>query len=123
MLVVQSRFRVALAVARGADEDRTTVDLRNMQPLLESLRGAGVILKTTADLNFAPTGLGIDREEGTLLKDLVQPPEARVPSLLTLMLTIFERRSSGISKDKDCPIPQRAQILLQGADHREDVFG
>ena len=41
-----------------------------MQPLLKSMYGAALIFRAAADLNLAPTGFGIERQEGAFLNDL-----------------------------------------------------
>lgn len=70
MLVVEPRLKGALAIARGADKDRAEVDLCEMQPLLERMHGAGLILGAAADLDFAPAGLGIQSQQCAVLHDL-----------------------------------------------------
>lgn len=70
MLVVQTCVEGALAITRGADEDRTEVDLRKVQPLLQCMHGAGLILGAASDLDFAPSGLCVEGQEGAFLENL-----------------------------------------------------
>ena len=91
MFVVQACFRCALAIPRGADEDRAEVDLCKVQPLFQRLDRAGLIAGAAAKFDLAPAGLGVEREEGAFVEDL-NPPESGVSSLCTSRLTISDRR-------------------------------
>jgi len=45
VFVIQPGFRGALAIAGDADENVSEIELRKMQPLLERMDGAGLILR------------------------------------------------------------------------------
>ena len=59
ILVVQSRFGCPFAIPRGVDKERPEVDLSKMQQLFECVHGAGMVLRATANLDFASSGLGV----------------------------------------------------------------
>ena len=94
-----------------------------MQPLLERVHGAGLILRAATDLDFAPAGFGIEAQEGAFLHNL--DPPATVGRIVFVHVQADDFRAaqaSGVSQKKDCPISQPAQIIGQGGDHCEDVF-
>ena len=69
MFVVQPCCSDAFAIPRYADKDRPEVDLGKVQPVLQRMHGTGLIARPTANLDLAPHRLGVEGQQGPLVKD------------------------------------------------------
>ncbi len=106
LLVVQSCFRGAFAIARSATEDWTEVYLCEVQPLFQRVHGAGLLLGAAAYLHLAPARLGIEGELGTLVEDL--DPTARVRRVVLVDVKADDLRAAeapSVVQRKDGAIP------------------
>ncbi len=105
-------------------KDRTEVDASEVQPLFERMHRAGLVRGTAANLDFAPAGLGVQRQQGALVEDLDPTAGGRRVVLVNVEADNFRApEAPGIADQQDRTIPQPAQVEGQGGNHREDVFG
>ena len=124
VFVRETAVEGALAVPRNPHEDGAEVDPSEVQPLFQRVDGAAPVRRPAGDLDLAPAGLGVEREDDSALEDLDPAPVVGRAILVGVEADNFRApEPAGIADQQDRPIPDPAQIVGQGRDHCENVFG
>ena len=123
MLVGKPRIKGSQNISGRAYEQRPKTDLGKVQPLVKRMHRACLLRRSAANLNLAPAGLGIKREQCAVVHDL--NPTAAVGRVVIVDIKADDLGTSQparIAKDQNRSIAQPAQVKGEGGNHGENVI-
>jgi len=128
MLVRQALGPDTRIVPINPPKDRPGTNLRKMEPLFESVDGAGLFGGSTTDLDLAPAGLALDVQHGAAVEEF-DISSAVIVKTLTIVLADVETddlgaaESARVAQQNDGPVAQVPQSECEGGHHLQHILG